>query len=140
MGVGLGGLCAGQADAHERAAAGGGLGADGAALLVYDLADDRKAEARAGTSARVGAAVEAVEDVRELVGGDPGAVVADVSSPPLRRDLDRLPGAILERVVEQVGDGALQARGDAADERRLCEQLDRARRRPAASARRRPRR
>ena len=38
---------AGQAQAHQRAAARGRLGGDGAAVLLGDLAHDRQAEARA---------------------------------------------------------------------------------------------
>ena len=83
-------LGAGQAQAHQRAAAGGRLGGDAAALLVGDLADDRKAQPRAGTPARLGAAVEAVEHVGQVLGGDPGSVVAHRQLLPVQRDLDRL--------------------------------------------------
>ncbi len=111
-GVWLCGLCSGQAHAHQRAAAWGGLGADGPALLLDDLADDREPEPGAGAPVRVGSAVEAVEYVGEIIGGDPWAVGSDgqlaglqARSRPARRS------TVLEGVVEQVGDGALKAGG-----------------------------
>ncbi len=61
------GLGAGQAQPHQRPAAGSRLGGDGAAVLAGDLADDRQAKARAGSPARLGAAVEAVEDMGEVL-------------------------------------------------------------------------
>ena len=65
-------LGAGQAQAHERSPAGCGLGGDAAAVLLDHLAHDRQAEPRAGAPAGLGAAVEAVEDVRQVLGEIPG--------------------------------------------------------------------
>src|ERR1019366_1677190 len=51
-------------------------------------------------------AVEAVEDVGEVLGGDPGPVVPDRDVAPRAQHLDRGPvWAPLEGVVEQVADG-----------------------------------
>ena len=47
---------------------GGRLGGDAAALLAGDLAHDRQAQPRARPPARLGAAVEAVEDVWQVLG------------------------------------------------------------------------
>ena len=54
---------------------------DRAAVLLGDLADDREAEAGARPAAGVGAAVEAVEDVRQVGGVDAAAVVAHPHAP-----------------------------------------------------------
>ena len=56
---------------------GGALGGDGAAVLADDLSDDRKSQSRARAPACLGAAVEAVEHVGHILGGDPLSVVAD---------------------------------------------------------------
>ena len=55
---------------------GGVGGRDAAAVLLGDLADDREAEAAALARARVGAPVEAVEDVGQVGLGDAVAVIA----------------------------------------------------------------
>ena len=52
-------------------------GADRAAVLLGDLADDGQPQAGARPAAGIRAAVEAVEDVRQVLGGDASAVVAD---------------------------------------------------------------
>ena len=89
-------------------------------VQLRDLADDREAEAAPGERPRAGAAEEAVEDVRQLIGGDAGAVVADLELAVVQAHLDRRVGAgELDGVVEQVVDGAVKARRHAVDERRL---------------------
>ena len=73
-----------------------------------------------GLAARLGAAVEAVEDVRQILGGDPGPWSRTVEPPAVQAHLHGLARwAVLDRVVDQVADGSLQARGHAGDERRL---------------------
>ena len=67
---------------------------------------------------RAGGAVEAVEDVRQVLRGDARAVVANRDLAVAHRDLDLAAGrAPLGRVVEQVRDRPLEPRRDAADER-----------------------
>src|SRR4051794_35062393 len=60
----------GEGEGKLGSAGGGVGGADGAAVLFGDLADDREAEAGAGAAAGGGAAVEAVEEVGEVLGVD----------------------------------------------------------------------
>ena len=55
-----------------------GRGRDGAVVGRGDLGDDGEPEAGPGTLRRGSRAVEAVEDPGEPVGGDAGAVVADL--------------------------------------------------------------
>ena len=66
-----------QAQAHQRAAAGAALGLHRAAVALGDPPDDRQAEPRSRQLASRGGAVEAVEDPRQVLGVDPGPVVAD---------------------------------------------------------------
>ena len=70
----------GQFEREGGADADGAFDADFALVLLDDFAAHREADAGAAFAARVGAAlgrVEAVEDVRQLVGGDAAAGVAD---------------------------------------------------------------
>ena len=110
---------AGEAEAHDRAPAGGGIRRYRAAVAKRDLADDGEAEARPrGGPGRRGP-VEAVEDERQVVGVDAGAVVAHgelaVGQPDLDRPLGR---AELGRVVEQVLDRHPEPVGAAVDRAR----------------------
>ena len=87
-------------------------GGDAAAMLLGDLADDREPETAALTRARIGAAVEAVEDVGQVVLDDAVTVVADGHAVRVDRDLDRAAVAgVPRRVVQQVVDRADQALG-----------------------------
>ncbi len=61
-----------------------GSARDAAAVLLGDLSHDREPETRARPAARLGAAVEAVEDVRQVLRGDPRPVVAHGQLPPVR--------------------------------------------------------
>ncbi len=74
-----------QPDPHQRSAAPSALGGDRAAVLGDDLPDDRQSQSRAGTPARLGAAVEAVEHVRHVLGGDALSVIANGQLPADRR-------------------------------------------------------
>jgi hypothetical protein len=57
-------------------------------VLLGDLLDDREAEAAALLSARILAAVEAVEDMREVCGIDAISVIADPNFAGADGDLD----------------------------------------------------
>src|SRR5437773_5334684 len=61
---------------HQRAATGGGLGADAPAVRLGDLAHDRETEAGARHAARGRRPVEPLEDVRQVGVGDPRPAVA----------------------------------------------------------------
>ena len=88
-----------------------------------------------GSPRAAAGAVEAVEDVRQVLRGDAGAVVAHGHLAPGDRDLHRLPGrAPLDRVVEQVADRPRQAAARAADHARLAGQHEPGRGRVAARA------
>jgi AraC-like DNA-binding protein len=94
---------AGQAHAHQCSPCARALYRDRAAVLLDDLAHDRQAQPRTGPSARLRAAVEAVEDVRPVVLGDARSVVAHRQLTARQLDLDRrVGGAVLQRVVEQI--------------------------------------
>ena len=106
-----------QAEADERPAAVGALGGHLAAVGLGHLPDDGEPEPGAGLPARRGRAVEAVEDVRQVVLVDARPVVADGHLAVADADLDLAAGrAPLGRVVEQVADGALDRSGHAADD------------------------
>ena len=82
-----------------------------AAVRLCDLTDDREAETVAGPGS-VGA-VEAIEHAVQLAGRDARALVGDGRVHPavdaVRRQLDpRLLGRVLERVVEEVRERALE--------------------------------
>src|ERR1700730_568216 len=68
-----------KADAEPGSAMGGGLGADGATLALDDGPRDREPQPEAGGVAlpRRAAPVEAIEEPRQLVGRQPGAIVGD---------------------------------------------------------------
>src|SRR6187551_1637266 len=97
------------------------LGDDISAVRLRDLADDCEAEARAGHPASGASSVEAVEDVRKILVGDPGAVISydELSVAHLHLDL-RSRRAPLRRVVEKIPDGSLD-RGRNALHRRWLE-------------------
>jgi hypothetical protein len=89
-----------------------------------DVLDDREAEARAAHFAAAAAvdAVEALEDARDVFGGDADAVVADFDEGVLaagaRGDVDLATfGGVLAGVVDEVGDGALDVVGVALERR-----------------------
>src|SRR4051812_29870190 len=65
----FGGRCGPDAQVHHRAAAVRRLGPDPPAVRLRHLANDGEAEARARHAARGLGAVEAVEDVRDVLGG-----------------------------------------------------------------------
>ena len=73
------------------------------------LAHDREPEPGARLRPGGGRAVEAVEDPCDVLVGDPGAVVGDDDLAVADGHFDRRAGrAVLDRVVEQVQDGALE--------------------------------
>src|SRR6187402_3598370 len=77
------------------------------AVGFCDLSHDREAEPGAGHASRGPRAVEAVEDVREVLVGDTGPVVADGNLAVTDLDPDLGAGrAPLGRVVEEVRDRA----------------------------------
>src|SRR5689334_7329204 len=65
-----------EAHADQAAAAGRIRRLDRPAVRLGGLAHDRESEARAGPAAGIVGAVEALEDVRQISGGEAGAVVA----------------------------------------------------------------
>src|SRR6185503_5717088 len=93
---------------ERRAARGLALDSDAPAMCFSDPAPDREPEPRAAVSARSRAvhAVEAVEDVRQVLRRDADAGVADSADDGtlLRAHRDRqrtAGGRVLDRVVEQ---------------------------------------
>ena len=72
----------------------------------------------ARAAARRGSAVEAVEHERQVLVGDPGAVVADDQLAVAQRHLDRA-AAVLGGVVEQVRDGPVEPPADPLDQHRF---------------------
>ena len=95
-----------QPRSEDRAAAGAFSAVASPPCAERDLADDREPEPRAGQVARVRGPVEAVEDVGEVLLGDPRAVVAHGHLGAGHRDVDRV--APLRGVVEQVRDRAVE--------------------------------
>ena len=82
---------------------------DRSAVRFGDLAHDRQAEPGSGESPRSRAAVEAVEDVWAVDGGDAWAVIADRDSVGVDYDFDDLPcWRVFGGVLEEVADGASQ--------------------------------
>jgi hypothetical protein len=103
-------------ESEQRATARRVGGAGAAAVLLCDLADDRETEPAALMPARVRAAEEAVEDVWKILVGDALAVVADLDTAGVDRDLDQSPGiGVARRVVEQVVDRPAESLADAVD-------------------------
>ena len=78
----------GSVQREDRAAVGSVGGVDRAAVLDGDLAHDRQAQPAALAAAAVGAAVEAVEHVRQVGLVDAGAVVAHAQPVGVDGDLD----------------------------------------------------
>ena len=73
-----------------------------------DLAHDREPEAGARKATRRGRAIEAIEDVRQVLVGDARPVVADLDGSAGHPYLDPLAvGAPLDGVVEEVRHGAV---------------------------------
>src|SRR5262249_51803644 len=90
------------------------------AVRVRHLADDREAEAGAWHPARRARTVEALEHVRQVLIGDPGAVVADDHLAVLYLERNLSPGrAALAGAVEEVAHRSLDRRRDAAHHRFL---------------------
>ena len=85
---------------------------NGAFVGLRDAADDGEAEPGARHPARVRRSVEALEDVREILGRDAGTLIADqdpaVLDDDAYRDLGRTP---LDGVVDQVADGVIDRGG-----------------------------
>jgi hypothetical protein len=80
----------------------------GPAVRLGGLPDDGQAEPRTGQPTRVRGAVEAVEDVRQILGREARPVVAHGDDAVAYADLDRLAGrAPFQRVVQQVRDRAV---------------------------------
>ena len=95
------------------------LGGRGAAVRLGRLAHDREAEPGARLRARRRGAVEAVEDAREVLLGDTGAVILDDHLAAADAHLDRRSRrAVLDRVLEQVRDGPLEQHRVGLHERR----------------------
>src|SRR4029450_2344690 len=88
-----------------------------AAVRLRYLPDDREPQPRARQVTGVGRAVEAVEDVGEILLRDPRPMVAHGYLRPRYVHVDG--AAPLGGVVEEVGDGPLELGGRAADERLL---------------------
>src|SRR5689334_1278903 len=114
-----------QLDHDREPVRNAGFGVDPAAVALDDLAHDREPEPRAAIVVRGGAwsargAIEALEYVRQLVGGQPGPVVADGERearravrprrPARQRQLDPAAGGhVAQRVREQVLEHLLDA-------------------------------
>ncbi len=105
----------GQVHRHAGTAGGVVLGHDRAALALDHLGDDGQAQARAGQPTGGRRAVEAVEDVREVLPPrSPDRGRAPRPTPSRHRtDTDCARRAPLARVVEQVAHGAARAGRDA---------------------------
>src|SRR5207302_10852944 len=102
------------------------------AVRLRGLADDRETETGARQAARPGGAVEAVEDVRDVLLPEARPVVADREHAVREVHLDlSARRAPLDRVVDQVHDRALDLGRRAADERRLDPSGEADARRPA---------
>src|SRR5439155_24839714 len=98
-----------QREAEQRAATRPGLAPDAAAVGLDDGAADR--EPQAGAAARADA-VELVEDLLLLPGGQAGAAVGDLHddlvAPAMRLHVDRLAGrCVLGRILDQVDEHLL---------------------------------
>src|SRR5471030_1584655 len=93
----------GEGEAHDGAAAVGTRDGNRAVVGARDLVDDRETETGPGHRARGGGAVEAFEDVREIVVVDPRSVIAHGERAVGEGHFDRAGGrAPLARVVEDV--------------------------------------
>ena len=68
-------------------------------MRVSDLLDDREPEARAGHPTCRLRAVEAVEDERRVLGGDPGAAVAHLDQAVVDGDIDGFAGGLHLRAL-----------------------------------------
>ncbi len=79
------------------------------AVALDDLFHDGEPEARAGFGARLRGAVKAIKDVRLITRGDAGSVVTDLEATTGDGNDDRC-GAVLQCVVDEVGDGTLDHR------------------------------
>ena len=124
-----------EPDLQQRAAPGGVGGAHEAAVGLGGLADDRQAQPRAGLSARVPGAVEAVKDERQVLLMEARPVVADRQRAGGERHLDGAAGlAVLGGVVQQIGDRAGDPVPLAHDQGRLQRGRDHQLRRAAARA------
>src|SRR3954469_3796433 len=107
---------AGESEPHQGAPVLGALGADAAAVGLCHLFHDRQAQPGAGQLPRRRGAVEAVENVREVVLVDARAVIAHDHLAVAHLDLDLAAGrAPLRRVVEQVRDCARDRVRDAVE-------------------------
>src|SRR5256886_2731962 len=98
-----------QREAEQRAATRPGLAPDAPAVGLDDRAADR--EPQAGAAARADA-VELVEDLLLLPGGQAGAAVGDLHddlvAPAMRLHVDRLAGRrVLGRILDQVDEHLL---------------------------------
>ena len=84
----------------------GAFAACTAAVLLSHLTHDRQAQSRAGPPARRRPAVEAIEQVREVLGRDAAAVVAHPHAAHAGGDLHhaarrRMAGGVVEQVVDR---------------------------------------
>ena len=76
------------------------------------LPGDRQAEPAPRARPRGIGPVEAIEDVLEMVGSDPGSAVGDFDRGAVRAPThpdDDVPTAVIERVADQVGDDPIDA-------------------------------
>src|SRR5436190_2319988 len=95
---------------RERAPLPGGADdVDRSAQMIEEVRDEREAEPRAAERSRRGGVglIEALEDPRELIGGNADAVVADPEDDRValgaRSELTRRPiRRVLERVIDEV--------------------------------------
>src|SRR5690348_2621586 len=98
-------------DRERRACPERAVHADPAAAALDDPAHDPEAQTEAFAIMRGCSALEALEDLIELVRRDSGAVVADDEAHRcfvcVEAHLDRLPAAVADRVREQVAQDLL---------------------------------
>jgi hypothetical protein len=101
-----GGLLQRHAHAERRAGAGLADGGHAAAVQARELLHEREPDAAAlvGARARAADALEALEQARELVGGDPRAGVGDAQDRVRAVAAQGDPDLALERELERVGD------------------------------------
>src|SRR5262249_54430590 len=101
-------------------AAGIVLRAHRAPVRLRRLAHDRQPQTRSGQSPRGRSPVEAIEHPWQIVRRDPRAVVSHLEVPLVNPYLDRtLWWTPLRGVGEQVGDRAVESRGDGTNKARL---------------------
>src|SRR5881296_844397 len=121
-------------DARDRPSARRGLEGDNATVGIDHATNDRQPEPRPGHRACGRCPVEAVEDTREVLAVDAGAVIADGDRPVAQAYLDQPTGRTpLARIVQHIDDRTLELVPAALDARGLEVELDGDIGRPQAS-------